>query len=294
VNTPTDVAQQALDAAGCDTVIGDLEEGSREAQVCLRAYRQCLMQLLRGAHWDFARAQVPMALLADATRQTPNVPTVVPVPWLYEYQYPIDCMKVRFVPWNPQNNVPIPPGNIVPPNNQSPLTTAPLPVLTGARLRPSRFLVSNDPNYPPPLGGVTWETQGISPAGRTVILSNVPQAMLIYTQLILYPSQWDSLFRAALVAYLAAEVALPLDKSKDKRVGMALRRENYAIVKSKLEQARVSNGNESWSSSDFATDWIRARRVGWGSGDWGAGYGEPGILGGGWDYCGGWDSGSAY
>jgi hypothetical protein len=292
VNTPTDVVQQAIDAAGCDTVIGDLEEGSREAQVCLRAYRQCLMQLLRAAHWDFARAQAPLTILADATKQTPNVPTVVPIPWIYEYQYPIDCMKVRFVPWNPRNNVVVPPGNIVPPDSQAPLTTAPLPVLAGDRLRPSRFLISNDPNYPPPQGGVTWETQGISPGGRTVILSNTPAAMAIYTQLILYPSQWDALFRAAFVSYLAAEIALPL--AKDKKFGMALRRDNLGIVKSKLEQARVSNGNESWSSTDFATDWIRFRRVGWG-GDW-SGTG-PGTLGGGWDYLGGWDSGgndSAY
>ena len=287
MNTPTDIAQQALDAAGCETVIGDIEEGTREAQVCLRQYRQCLMQLLRGAHWDFARAQVPMTLLADATRQTPYVPIVVPVPWLYEYQYPVDCMKVRFVPYNPSNNVPTPPGNIVPPNSQAPLTTAPLPVLTGARLRPSRFLISNDPNYPPPAGGVTWETQGISPGGRTVILSNVPQAMLIYTQLILYPSQWDALFRAAMVSYLAAEIALPL--TKDKKFGLQLRRDNLGIVKSKLEQARVSNGNESWSSSDFATDWIKFRRVGWG-GDWGDAQGGLGILGGGWDSCGSWDN----
>lgn len=280
MNTPTDIAQQAIDASGGDTVIGDIEEGTREAQVCLRQYRQCLMQLFRGAHWDFARGQIPMQLLADATRAFP--PNIVPTPWLYEYAYPIDCMKARFVPWNPPTNLPIPSGNIVPPNNNVPLTSVPLTIPPGGKLRPARFLLANDANYPPPTGTVTWETQGISPVGRTVILTNVRNATLVYTQLILYPSQWDSLFRAAMVAFLAAEIALPLNK--DKKFGMQMRRENFGILKQKLELARVANGNEAWSSSDFATDWIQFRRTGGGYGTWGHESG-PGVLGFGWEDC---------
>lgn len=289
MNTPTDIAQQAIDASGSDTDIGDIEEGTREAQICLRQYRQCLMQLFRGAHWDFARGQIPLQLLADATQPAP--PNIVPIPWLYEYAYPIDCMKARFVPWNPPINLPVPTGNIIPSNSGSPLF--PVTVNTpGGKLRPSPFLLANDANYPPPAGTVTWEVQGISPGGRTVILTNVRNALLVYTQLILYPSQWDPLFRAAMVAFLAAEIALPLNK--DKKFGMQMRRENLNILKQKLELARVANGNEAWSSSDFATDWIQFRRTGGGYGAWGDRGTAGGVLGFGWEECGFGGNTSAY
>ena len=77
VYRPTDIMNQALDAMGWETTIGDAEEGSREARVLLRAYRECLRQMLRGAHWDWARKTAPLTLLADATGQTQNVGTIV-------------------------------------------------------------------------------------------------------------------------------------------------------------------------------------------------------------------------
>ena len=91
---PTDIANQAIDAIMWPEVLGDLEDGSHEAAIVLRAYRQCLMQLLRAAHWAFARKTAPLILLADATGNSPNVGTVVPNPWFcYEYEYPTDCAK---------------------------------------------------------------------------------------------------------------------------------------------------------------------------------------------------------
>jgi len=289
---PTSVANQALDAAGVDVTIGDLEEGTREAQVCLRAYRQCLQQLLRVAHWDFARKTAPLVLLADATGNTLSVGTVVPIPWIYEYEYPIDCMKARYVPWNPVQSTGTPPGNI------SISTTVPLTTgfsstaYIGQRVRPARFLVATDFNYPAQQGAVTWEVQGVSPQGRTVILTNVPNAQLVYTSLVLYPSVWDSLFRAAMVSYLAAEIALPL--AKDKKLGLALRTQNMAIARQKVTEARVANGNEGWSNSDISVDWMRARNSGYGwRGQGGDGDG-PGVLWNSWDSFGSDTGSSAY
>ena len=60
---PTDVAQQALDAAGIEYTLGNIEDGTRPAQVTLRAYERCLRQLLRAAHWNFARKTVRLTLL---------------------------------------------------------------------------------------------------------------------------------------------------------------------------------------------------------------------------------------
>src|SRR5450755_4081823 len=221
MNLPSDIAQQAIDQSGLDYLLGDIEDGSRPAQVLLRAYQQCLQQLLRGCQWDFARKTAPLTLLADATGTTPNVGTLVPVPWVYEYEQPIDCCKVRFIPWNQSTQNPgLPPGNITPPNPGSPIVTGlGQPQIGAGMIRPARFVVATDSNYPPPVG--SDETLGVSPAARTVILTNVKYAYLIYTALILYPSQWDSQFRAALVAYLASEIALPL--ATDTKMGMAMR-----------------------------------------------------------------------
>jgi hypothetical protein len=295
-NTPSAVAAQVLDAIGSDFDIGDISEGSREAQVMLRAYGQCLRQLLRGANWDFARASAPLLLLADATGQTPNVGTVVPSGYIYEYAYPIDCMKLRFIQRSqqfpgsayPAGNVSIPPNIPTVPNLGTPFP--------GSRPRPARFVLATDSNYPASPGSLTWDSQGVGPNSRTVVLTDVQCAHATYTALILYPSQWDSLFRAALVAYIASEVALPLTANKP--FGMQVRNQQIAIAKQKIEMARLVDGNEATTSSDIPVDWMNARRTG-GFGFGRGGYGGYGGDGWGDGWGAGWDSvgfcdGSAY
>ena len=278
--SPTNIANQSLDAAGVNFTLGDISEGTREAQVCLRAYRHCLQQLLRGAHWNFARRQAPLVMLADATGQTQNVNTIVTSPWVYCYQYPVDCMKARFVPWNPYgNNSVIPSNNIQIPTN-IPLTTGSGQIIAGGRIQPARFLVATDFNDPVAPGSNFNDVQGVSPQGRTVILTNVNSAQLVYTCFVVYPSLWDPMFRAAMVAYLAAEIAMPL--ARDKKFGMALRRDNLGIVKMRLSEARAADGNEAgFPNVDNTPDWMRARY----SGGAGGRNDGPGVLSYGWDAC---------
>lgn len=283
MNLPADISNEALDAAGVEHTLGDLQEGTRTAQVVLRHYSQCLRKLTRAANWDFCRATSDLLLLADATGQTPNVGTLVPTPWIYEYALPIDCMKVRFIPWNYGQFPSVPSTNIQIPST-IPLTTGiGAPQSTGQRLRPARFVLATDPNYPPQPGQLFWDVQGESPQGRTVILTNVQNAKIIYTRLMIYPSVWDPLFRGAMVALLASHIAMPL--AKDKKMGMQLRKENIELAKMAIKEARVVDGNEGISSSDIAVDWMRARRTGgWGGGRNG-GWDEAGggSCGGGWD-----------
>jgi len=295
-NLPADVINQALDAIGSDVIIGEPEEGTREAQVCLRAYSQCVRQLLRAAHWDFARKQAPMLLLADRTRQTPNVGYDVPWPWNYEYQYPNDCLKMRFVPMNNfHQNSGTPDGNIVPRDSLAPISECGLSPGNQLRMVPSRFVVSTDfNNVQTVFQGDWWNQQGSSPAGTTVVLSNVYHAHAVYTALMIYPNMWDALFRDAMVAYLAQTIALPL--TKDKKLGLAIRNEQIQIAKAKLTQARLTDGNEGWYSTDHNPDWMRMRNSGaWGNGAFGnLGSGDgAGVLGYGWDSC-GFGDGSAY
>lgn len=302
MNLPTDVVNQSLDAAGVDFTLGDIEEGTRPAQVILRAYGQCRKQLLRACHWNFARWTAPMTLLADRTGQTPNVGTlVIDQRFQYEYSYPTNALKVRFVPWNNQPQAgAVPPGNIQPSDPNAPLTTAQNQINWG-RIRPARFCEATDYNYPPPAGQETWQVQGVSPQARTVILTNVQNATACYTADMLYPSNWDPMFRAGLVSYIASEIALPLAEKGQKPLALKIRSELIASTKAKITQARLSDGNEGWYSSDIPVDWMNARRTGgYGFGGGAPGFGggwsggdECGVLGYGWDAC-GFADGSAY
>ena len=287
-NVPTAVVQQALDAAGIDYLLGDIENGERPAQVSLRAYPECLKQMLRAFHWAFARREAPLLLLADASGNTPNVGTfVVGNQYMYEYAFPTDCVKLRYIPQNQYSNPGVPTDNIQPPNPSSPIVTGiGQPPYGPRRIQPARFVVSNDVNYPPPAvpGQPSWETTGVSPQGRTVILTNVQNALAVYTYLCLYPSVWDSLFRMALVAYIASEIALPLHT--DKKLGLEIRNQQIAIAKEKILEARTASAREGWNSADIPVDWMRTRNVGgrWG---WSEGWngGGPGDLWGGFDDC---------
>lgn len=212
-------------------------------------------------------------------------------------------MKVRFVPFSWPNNggPPIPPGNIQPENPTAPVVSglSQLPWL-GAKIRPARFLEGVDYNDPPPAGVINWEVQGVSPQGRTAIFTNVADAQLVYTALINFPSMWDAQFRAAFVAYLASEIALPIWTDKDRKFGMQVRNEQMLIAKKKIEAARVTDGNEMSAAQnvDIPTDWMNTRRMGWDRGGWGSGDqfagGGAGIFYGGCDGCCGAGETSSY
>lgn len=286
MSLPEDIVNRAMDAAGADNPIGNMQDGSREANIALRHYGPTLRELLCAAHWNMARKQEPLVLLADATGSTQNVGTIVPAPWSYEYALPTDCIRARFVPLNNgAQSSGVPTGNIVPPNSNSPLFGAGnTPASNQTRLVPTRFLIATDPNYAPqitqgPGGTEWWEMQGISPANRTVVLTNVKSAVMIYTCLQIYPSLWDALFEGAFVAALAEKMALPI--SRDKKFGAQMQQRCMATAIRHIKEARVSDGNESWSTTDNIPDWIRMRSSGGGA-SLGGTIGDGGGYGCGW------------
>ncbi len=281
MSTPTEIANEALDQAGCNIIIGDLTEGTHAAQVCLRSYSTCRQQLLRAAHWQFARKEAPMVLLADATGQTPDVGTMVPTSWIYEYAYPIDCLQVICVPWNCQIEPGTPPGNYGVPATPQVSNLGQQPI-AGGRIIPARYLVAFDPNYP--ADPASLPSPGTSPAGSKVVLTNVKNAKLIYTTDQLYPEIWDGLFRQAMISYMAQRIAVPLHE--DKKLGVAMRNQQIEIVKKAVMDARTADGREAWISSDLAVDWMQVRNSGgpWsgnnGWGGFGQGMGQIGSWGG--------------
>jgi hypothetical protein len=302
---PADICNRALDAIGVTSTIGDMQEGTREAQVLLRHYGACLRQISRSAHWNSLRKKQQLVLLNDATGQTTAAQTAAggPVtvgtgtvgmqPWLYEYRWPVDCVKARFVPLNRfGQGVGTPTGNYAIPS--TPLFGG----MSGSispREMPTRFLVAND-TVPIFTGAATtWgdipdtsQTLGQGLVSQTVILTNQPNSALVYTALITYPDQWDPLFQQAFVSLLACMVVIPL--VADRKLAMALRNEQIAIAKRALDEARVRDGDEGWTTVDHQPDWLRQRYSGYG----GRGYGDAGgMLGYGWDAC-SFGDGTAY
>jgi hypothetical protein len=272
--SPEGVCNLALDACGLDMTIGSLQEGSRAAQVCLRFYSRGVQQILLGALWDFARRQVDLELVADATGQTEDVGDTVPGPFTYAYAYPVDCLRLRYIPARTDIDVPVPAGNIVPSGSPAPIISNLNPGIVGGVL-PTRFLVTGDTENIP--DDASNEVPGISPTSRTVILSNQRYARGVYTYKAMYPNLWSATFRQAAVAFIASQIALPLHE--DKKFGMLMRRENIAIAQGAINEARRTNGNESWSSSDLAVDWMRFRVSGGSGGPWG-GTGPGALFGG--------------
>lgn len=277
MNTPTDICNEALVALGSSKMIGDIQDGTAPARVFLQIYSQCVRKLLRSAHWNFSRRQTPMALIADSTQSTPRVGTQVMWPWTYAYQLPGDCLRARFVP-------------AITPNTSSAASGVPILGTSGAaqtqpwpisQTVPAPFLIGNDPTYPPPSGSEWWNEQGGAPDSQTLVMTNIgPSAYLVYTAFLPYPSVWDSLFRGAMVSYLAYEAALAI--IDDKKAALQVRADQYRIARDRVVQARISDGNEGWFKTTHIPDWVKIRSSGAKYGWW-FNYDGPGMIYNGWD-----------
>jgi len=286
-----DIANQALDAIGWLNTIGDLQDGSREARLLLRHYAPTVEEISRAAHWNFARKQQQLILLQDATQQS-AAPVGTGTPgmglWIYEYAWPVDCLKARYVPVTGSINPPVPNGNISTPSTATTTLPAPWPV---ARTLPAPFLVTTD-LVPVVTGAITnWDsypdlsgTQGQTYNQQTVILTNQQNATLVYTALIDSPQLWDPLFRQAVIQVLAAKCASPLWISKEPKLALPMRAQCIEAAKKALDAARVADGNEAPANTNRNAQWIQGSVSGGRGGyGWAGGYDGPGYLWNGWE-----------
>jgi hypothetical protein len=103
LQSPADIVNVALAQIGYKNRVGSLFEGSRAAKNALDIYGQTRDQLLREGDWPFAQRDLVGALTKSAPVGGYVPPTVwdplvnPPLPWLYQYTYPTDCIKVRAV-----------------------------------------------------------------------------------------------------------------------------------------------------------------------------------------------------
>ena len=228
----TDICNQALLSIGAQAQVSRINpsDGSTEGDACSIFYTPKIQALHRVAHWNFARKQANLTQLKAAVINGVISTNPPPIPWLYEYAYPEDCLKVRYImPYlNPADSFPVP------------LTTgiASYPILQNTGAVP--FVVGTD----------------LDANGSTirVILTNAPQAMLVYTaDYSQNPDLWDAHFQSAASTYLASWLVNALARNRD------LWRDQMALVKDVVDAARVSDGNETFVSQNREASWITAR-----------------------------------
>lgn len=284
--TPVVVANIALANIGAQSDIQsfDPSDGSTEANIVALYYRSKIDALFRAAHWGFARRQIFGTQLKAAIDQNGNLTAnPPPQPWLYEYAYPSDCLKVRFCMPNLNPGGPLPNGpgagksgtpwstqfstGFGPQTNNPPIVppTTATTFSPSGRLAPVAFVVASD-----------FDQSG-NPV--KVILCNETQAQIVYTARIDDPNQWDALFFEAACATLGAWMVNAINRNAQ------LASEQMQIAMSIVTAARVSDGNEGFPKQDHAPDWMRIR--GAHSGSW------DGTHFSGWDSI-AWPNGAVY
>jgi hypothetical protein len=252
----TDICNLALSVIGTRSSIASMSEASPEAQACTLHFEASCRALLRIAPWSFARVTAPGMLLAAAPGTTENPNGVVPLPlvpvsvvnpvgstpaqivsWCYEYAWPQDCVRLRQVKF---------------PFSQ-PSSGSVAPFWPGVVMGEGAFAG---------LGSMSMENRVSyqialdrdSSGNRIkVVLSNIEQALIVYTALVDDPNLWDDEFSEAFVYYLAAHLVGSLvgDKQIDK--------EMVGKASMMAAQARAVDANEQPMSPGHTPDWIRAR-----------------------------------
>lgn len=232
MTTPVDLCNRSLTEMGARTIINSLDENSAAAVACKVFYNETVEWLLRVAPWGFARRTINLTQLAvqDPTVTTPNSF----YPWLVKYAYPADCVKFRYV-----LPPPFPPGSTGSAPNVSSGPIAPW----CAPSRAWRFLPATD------------FTDDDPPQQRKVLLSNVLNAVGVYTALVPNPDLMDKGFKDALVATLAHKLILPLAGN------VQMKTQFYQLAQARIMEARVQDGNEAIPTSDIPVDWMAARGV---------------------------------
>lgn len=100
-----DLYNRALAACGARSRVASPTEVSEEARNCNLLYPGIRDAALEMAPWDFAKVYTTLALIKakPGTPENPSgasglwVATSPPPPWLYEYAYPSDCVRMRWV-----------------------------------------------------------------------------------------------------------------------------------------------------------------------------------------------------
>lgn len=220
------ICNLALDIIGARSEISSLDEDSQSARTLSLHYAPTRGAVLRAAHWNFARKQVALTVLKAAAGAPENplgAGALPPAPWIYAYAMPSDSVLARYVMPQLESQPPSVPG-------------ASVPFFTGP---PVRFVISSDA-----------DTNG-NPI--TVLLTNQPQAILVYTARIEDSELYDDQFVIAFSNYLGARICNRVNGDKQLAINA------MSLATQTIREARATNGNEGLTVNDSTPDWMRAR-----------------------------------
>jgi hypothetical protein len=234
--SPVDICNLSLDGIGARFSVSSLSPPlpAPNAAVVARQYQIRIDALHRAAHWNFARKTLGLSLLkaAQGTPENPNGTTlpIPPFPWQYSYAYPPDCLLMRFLQCNPPQT-----GG----GNPFPAGVSTTPWLWG---NPGyKFVVANDTDA----GGNQIK----------VILTDLEFAQGVYTCRVTNCDLWDAHFQNAAAATLGAWLVNPLARNAQ------VLKEQIEIATSIVQAARISDGNEGFTSTDREPDWMAVRGI---------------------------------
>lgn len=265
--SPLDIWNQALLSIGAQSTVASMTEQSAAANYCRLYYDDTRQAMLRAAYWNFARYSNYLTLL-KALPGTPENPTdgstnwqpsYPPVPWLYEYALPSGCLAMRYI--TPQW---LGGGGIAP-------TIFP----DGYGLGYNYFdAPSQNPalNSVPFLVAIDTDNEG---QRRQVVLTNLTQAVGVWTTDIEEVSLWDASFKQAMISALAVRLCIPVSGKQE------LAKEASKAALQTIREAQARDGNEGTTNTNFTPDWIRVRGgYAWGSpnGVFTPGWVMPGFL----------------
>lgn len=268
MTTRTDIINRALAAISAQADIVNSAENSKEAVAARLLYDPTRQQLLRAAHWNFARKTAALTLL-KAAPGTPENPAVAPdpsgdggwspelpaPPWLYAYLVPSDCLQLRYLLPRPA----------LPAAGAGAIAGA-VAAASGGGVGggfggglPQRFVLASD---------VNGQGQAVN-----VVLTNQARALGVYTMDVTNESLWDAAFQEAMVFGLASRFAMTI--AGDKSLARLVSQQAMLAVGA----ARASDGNEGLTVDEHLPDWLRVRGAGglWG-GDGSAGGAMPGWI----------------
>lgn len=191
--------------------IDDFNESSPQAVQCRIFYDVTRDLLLTKFSWGFAKVT---RALSDTG--------VTPTEWLYQYDYPNDCLRLHY---------------IIPPNSGK-------NIVTGTGIATPRI------DYEP----IPFEV-GRGDSGSRVILTDYKSANVSYTRKVDDERLFDPLFYQCLAWLLAAEVAIPLGGDSGKRY----RDQAIAAYEELMESAQAHSANESEDGRQRLPRSIQAR-----------------------------------
>lgn len=185
MTTAVDICNRSLELAAAQTRITALNDGSPAGNAAGILYQPTVDVVLREIDPSFARRVEPLVPAAAATR-----------PWLFEYLYPADCLRLRQVRAQPGSA-----------NKDDP--------------QPVRATVGLDL---------------IASVPTKVILTNMGNALAAYTSTLATVDQWDSGFAEAVVRRLANPFAMAIAGRPDFARELLEEAEKYSQLAESIDE----------------------------------------------------------